>query len=483
MMEVKGETLVDIGPPNARDLSSKALVEEMEKRGLRPSGFADEDIKCLQKAFDLEWEGEKEERIRQRESALLKKKQEEEAMRLQRYIEKQNREEEDALSNDADANFMLELIRSNRAPETLILRNPNNVIRALIKALRTNQNVKRLDFIGCDLTDDVGAEIGILLRENKTIEKICLDHNSLGPLTCYAIAAGLQENTTLISLSLEHNSLSSGMSMEPNSTTNDVLASVIATLALASAIGTMNQPSMFVYPPPQRYTPDFISGSLAGSYHEQETSELPRHQATMPALTQNGVTSLVAGTARVLADAAENSTPNYEGIRYLAEVLAEHPSLRCLNLFHAGLGPEGGRYVAEAVAQNTRLTTVMVSASDGVLPNHLEMITYTCKRNRMQLIQMQELAKEHASARWALYEAKLREQRGKKEEDEKLDWHLQEQLHRFAEKSRVEYDYLRKQRQQFADFVEIQKEKALKKKEDEIAAAAKAAAKAKNANR
>lgn len=482
-MDYKTDTYVDVGPPSAYDLSSKALLEEMEKRGLRPSGFADEDTKTLQRAFDMEWEGEREERVRQRETALLKKKQEEESMRLQRYMEKQTREEEDALSNDPDASVMLDLIHTNRAPETLILRNSSHIIRCLLKALRKNKNVKRLDLVGCNLFDEIGTEIGILLRENKTLEKLCLDHNVLGPLSCYAIAAGLKDNNTLISLSLEHNSLSCGMPMERSSATDDILDTVISTLALASAMGTLGQADAFVYPPPKRYTPDFITGSLSGSYHEQETSEFPRHRASMPTLSQGGAATLATGAARVLADTAEHNKPNYEGIRYLAEVIADHPSLRNLNLFHAGLGHMGGRYIAEAVAQNTRLTSVIVSASDGVLPNHLEMITYTCKTNRMQLVQMQQMAQEHARERWEQYEAKLQHERKKQEDDLRLEWHLREQSQRFMEKSRVEYEYLRKQRKDFADFVEIQKEKTLKKKEDELAAAARAAAKAKKAKR
>lgn len=483
MFGMKSESFVDIGPPNAKDLSSKALVEEMEKRGMRPSGFPDEDIKALQKAFDSEWEGEKEERIRQREDALLKKKQEEEAMRLQRYSEKQLREEEDAMLNDPDAAFMLKLIQDNRAPETLILRGSNSVIRCLIKALGDNQNVKRLDLIGCGLTDDVGAEIGNLLRENSTIQKICLDHNSLGPLSCLAIAAGLRNNCSLIALSLEHNTLTSGLHLDPNCTTDDVLASVVSSLALASATGSQNQGDVFVRPPPLRYTPDFVSGSLSGNYHELETSEVPGHISSLPSISQGGTSALMSGTARVLADAAESSAPDYEGIVHLSDVLEDHPSLRSVNLFHSGLGPMGGKYIAEAVAKNTRLTSVMISITDGVLPSHVELVTKTCQNNRHQLVEMQMLAREHALARWEEHEAKLLDDRARSEESARMEWHLKEQLGRVAEKSRVEYAHLRQQRQEFADFVEIQKEKTLKKKEDELAAEAKAAAKAKKASR
>lgn len=72
----------ELRPQDASVLSSKQLQEELEKRGLKISGFADDDVKLLQKAFNAEFERDRAEKMKQREERLAKRRAEEERQRL-----------------------------------------------------------------------------------------------------------------------------------------------------------------------------------------------------------------------------------------------------------------------------------------------------------------------------------------------------------------------------------------------------------------
>lgn len=78
-------------PPQAADLSDGGRREELERRGLKPTGFPEDDIKLLQKALNAECEQEREAKIAERRDALAKRRAEEEALRMQRFLEKQVR--------------------------------------------------------------------------------------------------------------------------------------------------------------------------------------------------------------------------------------------------------------------------------------------------------------------------------------------------------------------------------------------------------
>lgn len=149
----------DMQPPQASELSAKQLVEELERRGLKPTGFPEDDIKKLQKALNEEFESEKEERMRQRREALEKRRQEEEALRLQRFLEKSAREEAEALQADPRAAFLADLARHNATPAEMVLRAAPNAVRAFVKVLTTCTTLHYLDMCNSKLGDDVGAEV------------------------------------------------------------------------------------------------------------------------------------------------------------------------------------------------------------------------------------------------------------------------------------------------------------------------------------
>lgn len=78
------DELEELRPQDASSLVGKQLAEELEKRGLKVSGFADDDIKTLQRAYNAEFERDRTEKMKQRAELLAKRKAEEERQRMQR---------------------------------------------------------------------------------------------------------------------------------------------------------------------------------------------------------------------------------------------------------------------------------------------------------------------------------------------------------------------------------------------------------------
>jgi hypothetical protein len=105
--------------------------------------------------------------------------------------------------------FFVSLLRTNSTPPDMVLRATPTAIRAFLKAIAEtgNTSLRGLDLCDCQLGDDVGIEVGNCLKLNRTLHRVDLDHNRLGPKSLAAIAAGLQSNASLVSLSLEHNPL------------------------------------------------------------------------------------------------------------------------------------------------------------------------------------------------------------------------------------------------------------------------------------
>jgi hypothetical protein len=199
----------DMKPPQASELTGKQLAEELVARGLKPSGFPEDDIKALQKHLNAEFESQKEALIKERREALKKRRAEEEALRMQRFLEKQKREEEEAVAASPQLAFFIEQLRANATAPDMVVRDRPVGIRAFLKAAIAtgNHSLQSLDLVGCALGDDVGVEVGALIRVNKGLRRIDLDNNNFGPKSLAAIALGLQSNATLVALSLEHNRL------------------------------------------------------------------------------------------------------------------------------------------------------------------------------------------------------------------------------------------------------------------------------------
>ena len=80
--------------------------------------------------------------------------------------------------------------------------------RALAKVLIWDDcQIKSLDLSNLGLSDKAGCYISRALKNNKTLVKLELNGNQLGPNTCIELAKSLTSNSTLVFLSLASNRL------------------------------------------------------------------------------------------------------------------------------------------------------------------------------------------------------------------------------------------------------------------------------------
>jgi hypothetical protein len=204
---------IDLGSaPSASQMPGRRLIEELEKRGLKASGFPDDDARRLQVLLDAEWEATKVERMKEARAAALKKMELDAALSRRKHAEAQLREEEATAASDETAALLLRCVAEDATPPSLELRAlAPAAVRALVKALSSNTSLKSLDLVGCNLTDDaVAGALGDMLARNKGLHSLALDFNALTGATAGELARGLASNATLRALSLEGNALGGG---------------------------------------------------------------------------------------------------------------------------------------------------------------------------------------------------------------------------------------------------------------------------------
>jgi len=80
-------------------------------------------------------------------------------------------------------------------------------IRALVKAVGTNESLKSLSLVRKQITDDDGADIARNLAANKVLLKLEMDDNNMGPKTAAEIGKLISQNRFVRVVSLESNNL------------------------------------------------------------------------------------------------------------------------------------------------------------------------------------------------------------------------------------------------------------------------------------
>lgn len=196
-------------PLDASQMSTKHVADELEKRGLKASGFASEDISVLQKALNAEFERDREARMKRYAELQAARRAEEERLRLVRLMEAERKDEDEAVASDKRVSFWMDLVRSNATPAEMVWRIEPMAARALCKAVASNTSLRAIDICNAKLRDDVGITLGRVLATNTSLQRLDLDYNLLGPKSLAAIGEGLAANraSALSSLSLERNPL------------------------------------------------------------------------------------------------------------------------------------------------------------------------------------------------------------------------------------------------------------------------------------
>lgn len=210
MFETKDEDDSAFQPANVATLSSGDIYYELEKRGLKSTGFPDTDKEMLQRAFDAEFKNDLEDMRAKRKEKQRKAAQQAGLMKRRLAMEKMLQEEQDELARNHQVSMMIDLIKENMVDSKLRMEVNSINARSLAKAMWANDTVTCLDLSSNQLSDHSGSYLARILQKNSTLKKIELDNNMLGPKSCIAFGESLTTNTSLIYLSLDSNPLSTG---------------------------------------------------------------------------------------------------------------------------------------------------------------------------------------------------------------------------------------------------------------------------------
>lgn len=186
------------------------LIMQMEKRGIKTTGFPDTDRDLLQKEFDEEFKADLDNARAVKKEVKRRAARQAGLQRRRMQMEKTLQEEHDELSRHHQTDMLLELVKENKLTPSARLDLNSICARSLAKALWVNDTITCLDLSSNDLSDHSGSYLGRILKKNKTIKKLELDNNMFGHLTCIALSEALPVNKSLTYLSLDSNPLAKG---------------------------------------------------------------------------------------------------------------------------------------------------------------------------------------------------------------------------------------------------------------------------------
>ena len=194
-------------PIQASSLSALDIFYEMERRGLKSTGFPEIDKDILQRAFNEEFQSKAEE-----ERAKIKERKRRQAQQagLQRrrmQMEQTLQEEQDELARNHQVGMMIELIKDDAVASSIRLDVNSVSARSLAKVMWVNTCITSLDLSSNKLDDHAGAYVARILSRNKTLKKMELDNNDLGAKTLAAFGEALRVNEALVYLSVDSNPL------------------------------------------------------------------------------------------------------------------------------------------------------------------------------------------------------------------------------------------------------------------------------------
>ena len=125
----------DMKPMDAFEMKMEDLVVEFERRGMHPKGFFNDDARELQKVLDKEFSENLEKLKAEKRAALQRNRMKAKLQKKRLQLEKQLREEQDAIHDSLDAKAWLNTIKNNQTRDACRIECDSIVCRALAKAL------------------------------------------------------------------------------------------------------------------------------------------------------------------------------------------------------------------------------------------------------------------------------------------------------------------------------------------------------------
>ena len=212
-----GNSFLDLGddldndpsfkPIQASSLTALDIFYEMERRGLKSTGFPEIDKDILQRAFNDEFQAKAEEELAKIKERKRRQAQQAGLQRRRMQMEQTLQEEQDELSKNHQVGMMIELIKDDEVASSIRIEVNSISARSLAKVMWVNTCVTCLDLSSNKLDDHAGAYIARILTRNKTLKKMELDNNEFSQKTLAAFGESLRVNSSLVYLSVDSNPL------------------------------------------------------------------------------------------------------------------------------------------------------------------------------------------------------------------------------------------------------------------------------------
>ncbi len=195
---------------DANSLTIKDLLHEMEIRNLQPKGFFDDDAKLLQATLDKEHEEYLKSKRREKLQALELEAEQAMIRRRKALLEIEIAEEKREIDENQRVNEWFRLIQNRCSPTQCRIEVNNISVRTLARLLWSDDLILSLDVSNMNLSDNSGAYLARILKNNRSIVKLEMNENCLGYKTCVSLAdslVGTTSNTVLKFLSIGSNPL------------------------------------------------------------------------------------------------------------------------------------------------------------------------------------------------------------------------------------------------------------------------------------
>ena len=191
-------------------MTQNEIMKNLNVRGIKPSGFWEDDKELLQREFEKEYEN----RLKVHADSLEKEAQSLINLAKQRALERLEKlsksEEHNALSRRPELKRWLDLVAQNKCGSNAVFRMRPVFIRVIVKGLPHVSCLRSLQLSRNKLTHRVGRHIAQMVRVNKSLTQLDLSSNQLGPTTAAELGHALGENSTLKSLDLSSNPITVG---------------------------------------------------------------------------------------------------------------------------------------------------------------------------------------------------------------------------------------------------------------------------------
>ncbi|CAG9460609.1 unnamed protein product [Pedinophyceae sp. YPF-701] len=234
----------------------------------------------------------------------------------------------------------------------------------LAHALMSNDQCKlaelRLD--ACDIDDKGGTELGNFVKGNKTLEKLFISENKIGPIGCTCIAEGAAGHPKLAVIDISRNAI---RTRGVNAFAKPLLAGApLQKLSLADnqADGDCRE-----------------FGEAVGQSTRLRTLKVSTNPIGDSLLVGLG-DNMGKDTALEYLDAGANEVSDY-AIQYLTRGLQKNSTVNYINLSGNRLSDQSGIYFGKALQENSSLATLLL-AYNAIMDDGLEALIQGLKGNK-----------------------------------------------------------------------------------------------------